>query len=214
MTVMYKYGGVYSDLDTITLKSFEPLLDEGKSGFGDMFEGFMSINIAVLIFKPKTPFLKYVLEKLPLIYKPYEWGTNGPRLFFDATKEFCEVENVHYHFMPGYFQQMSENNKQTPVYLNSSHKCADLRVFPQQYFYPFLYHNGEFEKIFEKDSKNTYYLKKATSESYSIHYYGKLSSNFKPKPGDNSFFSSIAEEHCSFTYNYVKENNLTFFGVH
>lgn len=210
---MYKYGGVYSDLDTITIKSFEPLLDEGKNGFGNLDE---KIGIGVLLFKSKTPYLEYVINKFPKIYKPDEWATNGPILLYESIKEFCKIDNIHYHLLQGCFKKMPKkiNFTQTPVYLNNTHKCADLRVFFQNFFYPFLWQNKDYKKIFEKNSKDNDDLKRAVSNSYSIHYYGKLSSFNEAKPGDNSFFSFIAKKYCSVTYNYVQEHNLSFNGVH
>lgn len=212
---MYKYGGIYSDLDTITLKSFEPLLDQGKNGFGDL-KGSVNIGIGLLLFKANSTYLKNVVQQFPKIYNPNEWATNGPILFHTVAKQFCQVNDIHYHLMPGYFQKITINAtyNEIPAYLNNTHECSDLRIFPQHFFYPFLWHNQEFKNIFEKNSKDNHVLNKAVSNSYSLHYFGKLSSKFEPKPGDNSFFSSIAKKYCSFTYNYVKKNNITFYGTH
>ena len=220
MTVMWKYGGVYSDLDTMTLKSFQEFLDKGKSGFGDMYENHVDMGVGVLVFQPKLPFMRYVVEKFPRIYKPKEWGSNGPILFAESLLEYCEIDSIHRNLLPGYkvpskktrfVTRRINNTNQTPVYMDKNHKCANLYIFPQHYFYPFFLIEKTYLAIFGKNSSLNAYLWKAINGSYSVHYYGKASSEKRTRPSDESFYSVLASKYCDFTFNYVKKNDLSFY---
>lgn len=206
--MLWKYGGVYSDLDTITLKSFEPLLNDGKSGFGDMKEREESIGTGILLFRTKHPFLEYAMKRFSKNYSPDIWGANGPLLIIQSAKEFCQIDNIHRSLFGVNYSQLSIKNKtnQSDLLLNN---CADLRIFPQSYFYPILYVDGGHEKIFEKCDE----CKTKIRDSYSMHYYGALSSRFQPRADDvtSSFFSYVAANHCDFTFNYVKELKTRFY---
>ena len=70
LALLYKYGGLYSDLDTITIKSFEPLMK--YSGFGYMTESNRSsLGNGLIIFTQKHPYLYYVIKEMSETYYPY-----------------------------------------------------------------------------------------------------------------------------------------------
>ena len=218
MTVMWKYGGVYSDLDTVTLKSFQPLLDQGKNGFGDMFENYLDMGVGVLVFQSRLEFMRYVIENFPKIYRGDEWGTNGPMHFANSLFEYCNIDNIHRHLLPGYqipsnktvFVTRLPNSNHKLVYMDKNHKCSNLNIFPSYYFYPLSLTEKKYLTIFKKNSSLNPYFWKAINSSFSLHYFGKVSSLEQTKPSDNSFYSILASNYCDFTFNFTKNNNLTF----
>lgn len=219
---MWKYGGVYSDLDTISLKSFNPLIDERKNGIGDLFENNADIGNGLMIFQPKLPYILYLMKEFYKNYNGNEWAINGPQLLAKTLLDFCNIDNIHSHLLPGYKKPQGKtfyitkktNLNQNLVYLDKKHKCANLNIFPHYYFYPILFYKTEFLKnSFTKNSTYNENYWKVIKNSYSIHFYNKLTSMQITKPSDKSFYSELAARYCDFTYDYVKKKNFSFDSV-
>ncbi len=58
---MWKYGGVYSNLDRITTKSFEPLIDNNTNGFSNNNDLLMTF---MMFSRIKHSLLTYILMRL------------------------------------------------------------------------------------------------------------------------------------------------------
>ena len=219
---MWKYGGIYSDLDTVTLKSFKPLMDKGKSGIGHMFENYADIANGIMVFQSKFPFIFYVIEKFAKNYDANIWGKNGPILLAKSLLEYCDIDNIHQHLLPGYKMPQGKTvhftrppmKQQTLVYLDKRHKCFNFTIFPKHYFYPIMFYPfKDRQQLFNAFAKNLSLDEsnwKAIYESYSVHFFDKITYNLKTKPGENSFYEKLASLYCTFTYSYIKENDLCF----
>jgi hypothetical protein len=69
LALLYKYGGIYSDFDTITMKSFQSLLK--YSGFGLITESnSSSVGNGLIIFKSNHPYLNYTIKQFVENYSP------------------------------------------------------------------------------------------------------------------------------------------------
>jgi lactosylceramide 4-alpha-galactosyltransferase len=211
--LMWKYGGIYSDLDTITLRSFENLMN--YSGAGYLYEYGDSLGSGVLIFnRPKHPMLNLTLRKLVDEYDPKMWGSAGPITLINSFKQFCKSDNFYDSLMlrNDRKQKGSQEDFDLEEILldinvkQNNDNCKDLTVFPEHYFYPYNYQTN-MRDIFKENAKMD--LKKFKN-AYSLHFYGKLSSNFTVKPGDSSVYDFLASMHCPIVYDYVKSNNLIF----
>ena len=84
LVVLWKYGGYYADLDTITVKSVDSLID--YPGVGYINENHDSLNNAIMNFPQKHPFLVMALNDIMLTYNPQIWGHNGPLLMIRTMK--------------------------------------------------------------------------------------------------------------------------------
>ncbi len=62
LVILYAYGGIYSDLDTITLKSFVPLL-AFKCGFAFQDRQSTVTNSFIVVPQKNHPFLKILIQK-------------------------------------------------------------------------------------------------------------------------------------------------------
>ena len=189
--VLYKYGGFYSDLDTIALKSFDPL--QHKSGPGYIHTNGPSVGSAVLHFAKNHPFLKYVMSEFQLKYNSNEWGANGPILIKKSLKSYCKFDDIFKELMNGIQDE--------------DHKCKDLIIFPKSYFFPYTW-TGELEKLFEKNA-----LINVTKiiDSYSVHFFGALTEKYKVSIHDYSLYEYLATQHCPNVYEYVKKNGIKFY---
>ena len=82
LALLYKYGGVYSDLDTITIKSFEPIMK--YSGFGHITESISSTAAnGLIVFKQKHPYLYDVIKEISQNYYPYGNKFINSRIFLE-----------------------------------------------------------------------------------------------------------------------------------
>lgn len=201
--MLFKYGGIYSDLDILTIKSLSPLISSNRSGVGYVFDHFDFTNGAFLVFpRLNHPYLGYAVKKFMKEYDGKSWAKNGPWLIKNAITEFCKVnffiEIELYGFKPASFSD------------NKSHPCADMIIYPESFFYPLAGIHWEHSKAFAPNSSSIQYLRDKIKDSYAIHFYNQLSARLEAKIGDNSLYTWLAEKHCPKTYEYVKERKLNF----
>jgi hypothetical protein len=219
IALLYKHGGFYSDLDTITIKSFEGLLEH--SGLGYLRESTPSVGNGFLCFRKQHPFLKYHMEIFMSSYDPFVWGANGPVLFMKTMKSFCQVENIFDSLMMSKKQSEINELTTTPndaktltptnLYSNAEKikdKCKDLFIFPEAYFYPYSYIDQDLSFLFNPNSGID--ISKLIS-TYSIHFYGKKSENLKVKINSNSLFEFFARFNCPVVYDYVQKTSKNYF---
>lgn len=227
IALLYKYGGFYSDLDTITVRSFEGLLK--YSGLGYLRESTPSVGNGFLCFRKKHPYLEYHMKSFMSSYDPYVWGANGPVLFMQTMKQFCQVENIFDSLMMHKkVKELDEIDKElatttndelkytktvTPASLYSTldsdkDKCKDLFIFPETYFYPYSYIDQDLSRLF--NSNSVVNIAKLI-DTYSVHFYGKKSENIKVKINSNSLFEFFARFNCPVVYESVKKSNKKYF---
>lgn len=84
LSLIWKHGGVYSDLDRITTDSFEPLLNIDTNGFNANNWTFMIFN------RIKHPLLAHMIKQLPI--DPIDL----PQLVRKASKHFCDSETFNF----------------------------------------------------------------------------------------------------------------------
>ena len=199
----WKYGGIYSDMDTITLKSFEPLINSNKSGFGYLYENCDSLNVAFNVFtRTGHPFLKAAINEFMHNYDPNDWAKNGPGLVKRMLNKFCKIKT---------FLELELIGFKPFVYSNQpNHKCSNLVIYPERYFYPLSQNRFEHEIIFEVNPKKIEQLMSKVADSYTFHYFNQLSSEFIARVDDASFFIRMAQQNCEHTFDYVRKNNLAF----
>jgi lactosylceramide 4-alpha-galactosyltransferase len=200
--LLLKHGGVFSDMDTITLKSFQSLTQHNGAGY--IYEGEDSLGSGVLVFHPvNSSFINFMVERFNKSYNPREWGSVGPILLKAAMKEYCRMKDI---FNGLALEPQSFIKKQKARWRSSWKKC-DLTVFPQRFFYPYNYEPLDFGTMFKKNSNlNT----KRLADTFSVHFFGKISSEYKVKPGDYSIYDRLAYSHCQVVYEYVKLTGLLF----
>ena len=95
LALLYKYGGFYSDLDTIAVKSFETLTK--ISGAGYLSEDGPSLGNGFLHFTKEHAYLSYLMSEFQAEYNPHLWGVNGPSLLIKTLTSFCNT-NRHIVF--------------------------------------------------------------------------------------------------------------------
>lgn len=81
LAVLYKYGGVYLDIDFIVLNNFGGLRNTIGAQSVDLVSGkWTRINNAVMVFDAGHPLLYMFMEEFALTFDGSKWGHNGPYL--------------------------------------------------------------------------------------------------------------------------------------
>jgi mannosyltransferase OCH1-like enzyme len=88
---IYRHGGFYSDFDTVTLKTLEPLL-EHRAGFPFEESGHYRLTGSFFVAHKNHPFLYYLMQKYVTDYDG-QWGTVGPNLIRKYLSLYCNVTN-------------------------------------------------------------------------------------------------------------------------
>ncbi|RNA42330.1 lactosylceramide 4-alpha-galactosyltransferase-like [Brachionus plicatilis] len=181
VALLYKYGGYYSDLDTITIRELTSLVQRNGLGYITEFSK-PSLGNGVLVFGKNHSFLQHVIADFSQNYKANEWGHNGPKLFMRSLKAYCKTENIYEE-------------------LTSSTRKCDVELFPESFFYPINWENVK--KLFLKNGLIDIYSFKDT---YSVHFYGKFSQQFAVKYNDFSLYEFFANKNCPFVYSILEQN--------
>ncbi len=114
--LLYKYGGIYFDLDVIPLKRFDRFLNtvalETKDG----------VNVAVLVFERQHLILDLQMDiqikSIENQFQTFCWNCLGPLALTDALKNLCD---------------------QHQLYIHKKDKCHQIDIQPSFVFYPIDY---------------------------------------------------------------------------
>jgi hypothetical protein len=124
--LLYKYGGIYFDLDVIPLKTFSLFSNTVA------LETMDGVNVAVLAFEKQHLVLDIQMDiQLTLVNKQLNafcWNCVGPTALSDALKQICDDKTL---------------------YIHSKDKCQQIDIQPSFVFYPIPYQvkQIEFSKI-------------------------------------------------------------------
>jgi hypothetical protein len=208
LVLLWKYGGFYSDLDTITIKSYEPLLPYSGAGYILNNKG-PSLANGFLHFRAKHPLLEQAIHRFADNYNPNIWGHNGPILLRNTFADYCNSSNIYKDLAlnattPDGVGDGGENNS-TNNNPTSVRPSCDLVVFPQEYFYP--YNNYELTYLFDKKAQLNV---SAFINTYSVHFYGKMSYKYDVTLNDNSVYEHFASGNCELIYRKFRAGHSTF----
>ncbi|UJR22827.1 hypothetical protein I4U23_025857 [Adineta vaga] len=179
--LLYKYGGIYFDLDVIPLRKFSHFRNTVAMETTD------GVNVAVLAFEKHHLVLDLQMDiQLQTISKQFHalcWNCLGPKALTDALKNACD---------------------QNQLYIHQQDKCHQIDIQPSYVFYPIPYQ--QIPQFFSRSSKNMDFLLK-NSSIYSIHYFHHMTMNI---PIENqSPFAQIAELFCPKVYKNLMNDNIS-----
>jgi hypothetical protein len=153
----------------------------------------------VLNFPKNHKLLDRMMDNLSLDYNPSSWGYNGPLLFIRTIKSYCGMENFYEKLMIN--DEIIYNSK---LIKNTTKQC-DVNIFPENYFYPYSWQ--DYKPLYERDSLIS--INKFV-ETYSVHFFGKFSSQYPVKSGDKSIYEFFALRNCPITYQIIKSKKISF----
>lgn len=174
LALIYKLGGVYSDLGSINIRKYAGLLNfDGFSGYKHP-DGRFTPGNSILVFKKNHPFIKKCINGVMKLYEPDKEETTGSLLIKRVASQACHGELF-------YKRSKLEN-------------VCNITVFPQSFFYQ--YRPDESEYIFTK----TYMIdtrRFLNSFSIMFDHQSKLKTSFS---SDASVYDYFAVQNCPLTF--------------
>ncbi|CAF0778614.1 unnamed protein product [Adineta ricciae] len=175
--LLYKYGGIYFDLDVIPLKNFRSLANAVALESSD------GVNVAVLTFEKQHLLLDIQMDiQIMFVNQQFNslcWNCVGPLALSDALKRVCDDNILHVH---------------------SKDKCHDIDIQPSFVFYPITYH--QIPQFFRRtESSNGINDLIRNSSVYSVHYFHHMTMNLPIEY--LSPFARIAQVYCPHVYEHL-----------
>lgn len=90
VAMLWKYGGVYLDLDCIVLKRLDSL--RNAVGLNDLIYNW--VENGVMAFESKHYFLLYLMNYMIKEFRPNVWMSMGPSAMSNAIVDFCDEDHL------------------------------------------------------------------------------------------------------------------------
>ncbi|XP_076170548.1 lactosylceramide 4-alpha-galactosyltransferase isoform X2 [Ptiloglossa arizonensis] len=170
---LWKYGGIYLDLDVIVTTSLESLTNfVGAEDKNNVAAGVMGFDATALGRRVADA----CIRDLKTNFRGNVWGNNGPGVITRTLKNICSTE---------YIRDMT------------TARCHGFKVFPPSAFYPIHYLN--WKTYFETKNKNA--TMKMLEKSMAIHVWNKLSNSEKVHVNSDVPYTLVARKHCPNIFN-------------
>ena len=174
---VYKHGGLYMDLDIITLRSFNDLEENFVA-----FQMHASVNPAHFRFSPRHPFLYDTMKQVRKCGVKDGWSSTGPSPITTTYGRWCR----DFLWKP-YFGEV---------------RCRGLLAYPQQVFSPYPPSSPWSTWKCPIPSK----FSKVIANSHALHYWNFLSHYWKLDLSSNMPIAVLARRHCKWTIDAFKDN--------
>ncbi|XP_071639750.1 lactosylceramide 4-alpha-galactosyltransferase-like isoform X2 [Temnothorax longispinosus] len=170
---LWKYGGIYLDLDVVVTSSLENLTNfAGAEDWDDVAAGVMGFDMSKLGRRVADACVRDLKKN----FRGDVWGNNGPGVITRTLQKLCATV---------YARDMTTN------------RCHGFTVYPPSVFYPI--HYKKWKKYFEtKDSNATL---KTLNKAKAIHVWNKLSKAEKVRVKSNVPYAVIARNYCPYVFN-------------
>ena len=170
---LWKYGGIYLDLDVVVTASLENLTNfAGAEDSDDVAAGAIGIDATTLGRRVADACIRDLMKN----FRGNLWGNNGPGVITRTLQRICSAKYVR---------------DMTPA------RCAGFKVFPPSTFYPIHYKN--WKMYFETKNKNA--TMKMIEKAMAIHVWNKLSNAREVRVDSDVPYAIIARKHCPKIFN-------------
>lgn len=172
---LYRYGGIYLDMDVVMLRSMEevPPNFTGAESNTHLAAGVMSLAHNGF----GHEIAESCLREFQQNFDGSDWGNNGPGVITRVAQRICGTKDI---------TLMLENQK----------RCMGFRVFERNAFYavPWKHWRHFFEpQLLEQTLAHT-------RDSYVVHVWNKMSKQQAIKVGSSTAYGKYAEQHCPKAY--------------
>lgn len=172
-TLIWKYGGIYLDMDVVTLKPLKYLKNAAVT------ENWDRVAAGILIFDKNHELIRKCVYDFAKNYDPYDFVYNGPGIFTENIKKYCDVEDTS----------------------KVSGAGCGINILPPEAAFPIPWER--WEDYFVKSSTTN--ISALFNSSYMIHVWNKESSELKLKLGINSLYELAIKQYCPLAYAYAQE---------
>ncbi|XP_076764524.1 lactosylceramide 4-alpha-galactosyltransferase-like [Xylocopa sonorina] len=170
---LWKYGGIYLDLDVVITSSLEHLTNfAGAEDWENVAAGAMGFDATALGRRVADACIRDV----KMNFRGDIWGNNGPGVITRILQKICSTK---------YIRDMT------------TIRCHGFKVFSPAVFYPV--HYKKWKMYFETEGRNE--TMKRVEKAMAIHLWNKLS-QFEDVHVDSDVpYSIIARKHCPKIFN-------------
>jgi lactosylceramide 4-alpha-galactosyltransferase len=177
---LYKGGGLYLDLDILTIKPYN----------GDMFRNFLvygsarmdHISNGAMHFEVGHWFSEEIMQLLVKEYDPNSYIYHGPDAVSEVMKNVCGLAAGHPDF----------------------NQCNDIHLLSDNFFYPIP---SIISSVLFQEGGNTTHAETLVKikKSFGLHFWNSLSGLHKPfNIYSNQIIAILANEHCPITVSMAK----------
>lgn len=168
---VYRGGGLYMDLDFITLKRLDDKIFWNFVSAED--ESHLHIPNAIFHFEHGHRLLEPMMTHfLWMAYNPDDYTTHGPKFMKSFFTSYCglRMEDL------------------------IAKKCLDVRFLPHHYFFPIAWQ--QWNKYFKEAENETM---EDIKKSYGVHVWNKKSRDAEVKFESKQVYATLVNTHCPFT---------------
>ncbi|XP_034474047.1 lactosylceramide 4-alpha-galactosyltransferase-like [Drosophila innubila] len=170
LLMLYRYGGIYMDMDVVVLRSFE---DETVNFLCP--ESKISITNAVIGLKPKGfghKLGELFLRDFQNNYNGDIWTHNGPKSLSRVMSKICEVNNVSL--------------------MLDRHQCHGIKLFPINVFYEIRV--DQWTHFFDPKLANE--TLERLNNSYLTHLWNSISHKRSLRVDSDAAYIQLAKQNC------------------
>ncbi len=169
-------GGLYMDLDFITLKPLDEKFLWNFFPFEDPDSKFITGSIFHL--ESDHRLIDKILQNLAERYDPSVWAAYGPALITRTIEDYCKFQRGN----------------------ASSNQCRDVRLVPNSFFYPIDPENWSL--YYEEMDNDTMAL---VENCYGVHVWNKMSDGVHLGLGRNDLYAVLAAKHCPLAFARISQ---------
>lgn len=175
-TLLWKFGGIYMDLDVVIMRSLEQVTNFAGA------ESLSAVAAGIMSFSHNHKISSLTINDLLNNFRGYDWGWNGPGVITRSLQKYCGDCKVKHMLEKG---------------------CEDFIVFPPSAFYPIPWE--EWAKYFTLDEEIYTKVMDQIKDSYAIHVWNKHSVKTKVTIGSKQPYGVIAQKYCPMVYSSLKD---------
>ncbi|EDV99384.1 lactosylceramide 4-alpha-galactosyltransferase isoform X1 [Drosophila grimshawi] len=172
---LYRFGGIYLDMDVVVLRSLE---DVSLNYAGPESETHLAAGVMGMApFGFGHEIAEACLRDFQQNFDGQKWGNNGPGVITRVAQKICATKNIS-------------------LMLADRKRCLGFRVFERNAFYavPRKHWRHFFEPKYLEETLEL------TRDSYLVHMWNKHSKQLPIKVGSSTAYGKYAEQHCPKTY--------------
>lgn len=172
---LYRYGGLYLDMDVVVLRSMEEVPPNYTGAESDTHLAAGVMNLEPTGFGHGIA--ESCLRDFQHNFDGRDWGNNGPGVITRVAQKICQTNDI---------RLMQEDRK----------RCLGFTVFGRAAFYAIPW--KQWKDFFEPEKMEETMAR--AKDSYVVHVWNKHSSKLPIKHGSSNAYAKYAEKNCPRAY--------------
>ena len=193
VALLWRHGGLFVDMDTLTMRSYEPFLNHDGFSYPEhiLRQNATANDSANGLFhlSKNHKFLSVVMSDLERASSfSSSSSSSSSQLFLRSARKYCHVADNESIII-----ERTESNA-TTAQSNRTSSC-DIKLYPARLFYP--YDRANVSELFAERSSLPVDV---FMSAFALHTYNFCSSRCDIARGDRSVYEFLASRYCPLTY--------------